>query len=90
MPHEAGVERAGDAKRPRERPTPLGKLEASEVGMQPRTPTWQPVPGIGNDAHLPVDPAHHHPQQIQPGPATSTPHTRAHRGRASSHQAVYR
>ena len=58
LSNPAGVEVFGDPQGPTERPTALCRVEASRIGMQPRSPTGEAVPGIGNDF-----PVHDHDAQ---------------------------
>ncbi len=54
----ADVEVFGDPEGPAERPTALCRVEASRIGMQPRSPAGEAVPKIGNDV-----PVHGHDAQ---------------------------
>jgi len=54
-PQDGGVEGSLHAERPREGPTPYGKVEALQVGVQVRSPARKPPCEVWGDT--PVD--HH-------------------------------
>jgi hypothetical protein len=64
LPHSAGIERTRQAKRPRERPTALGEIEAVRIGMQRGSPARTLPARIGDDAHLLVDHDHRDTQKV--------------------------
>jgi hypothetical protein len=73
----AHIERTVEAKRPRERTTPLSQLEAVQVGMQVRTSTVTLTSRIGNDATCNACHDHHETDQIGLGRPGFTPNARA-------------
>jgi hypothetical protein len=85
LPHSGGIERARQAKRPGERPTSLGEIEAVRIGMQRGAPTRTLPAWIGNDAHLLVVPDHRETQKVGLGRPFLTTHARAHGPDAFGH-----
>ena len=77
-----GVEQPG-AQGTGDRATPFGELEASQVDMQPGTPTRSGALRVGDGEHS-AGIVPDHPQEDGPEAAFSASHARAHRtlGRA--------
>jgi hypothetical protein len=68
-PERTGVERAWHTQRSRERPPPLGGVQAPRFGMKPRPPTGGSAPQIESQVSI----HEHDPEQLtglRPGPAT--------------------
>jgi hypothetical protein len=87
--HRCDVERARVAKRPRERPPPLGEVETAQVGVQGRAPARTPARRIGDDARLPGAVHHYHEtQQIGLGRPLPAAYAKAHGRRAIGHMPV--
>ena len=72
-PQRPGVERAIAAQRPRERPTPLGRLETLPVEMQVRASAGQPPSRVGGAS----PPDCHDPEQVSRIRTGSASHTGA-------------
>ncbi len=90
LPERREIERARNAKRTVQRPTPLREGNASPIRMHGGTSTGKPPGGVRNGSEAGRAGHRNHAQQLgsdHPLPAT---HTRADRGRLAHHVKVYR
>jgi len=75
LSHSGGIERARQAKCPRERSTSLGEIEAVRIGMQRRAPTRTLPALVGYDAQDLVDRDHRETQKVGLGRPLLASHT---------------